>query len=56
MFICLTNLFPFFILNNNNHGEKQYAVLRGEGEEGVSVFLGSDISKKWRTLHKDIFF
>jgi hypothetical protein len=50
MLICLTNVFHYFILNNNNHGEERYAVLRGDREEEVPVFLGSDISKKWRTL------
>jgi len=36
MLVCLTKVFPYFILNNNNNGEEQYAVLRGEREEGVS--------------------
>jgi hypothetical protein len=54
--ICLTKLFPYFILNNNKYGEEQYVVLRGEREEGTHIFLGSDISKKWRTLHNKIIF
>jgi hypothetical protein len=38
--ICLTKVLPYFILNNNNHVEEQYGVLRGEREEGVPVFFG----------------
>jgi len=56
MLICLTKVFPYFILNNNNHGEEQYAVLRVEREGGMPIFLGSDISKKWRTLHGETIF
>jgi hypothetical protein len=56
LLISLTKLFSYFILNNNNHREEQYAVLRGECEEGLPVFLGFDISEKWRTVYSEIIF
>jgi len=56
LLISLTNVFSYFILNSNNHREEQYAVLGGEREEGLAIFLGFDITKKWRTVYSEIIF